>query len=75
VRAMPRYEGCQYPCLIQSVIPLVPSLLNWPFLEKKEGKWVSFEPTVKPLIQMAVYAEAFTQDELKKLQMKQKYGK
>jgi len=57
------------------VLPLVPSLLNWPFLEKKEGKWVSFEPTVKPLIQMAVYAEPFTQDELKKLQMKHKYGK
>jgi hypothetical protein len=59
----------------KGVLPLVPSLLNWPFLEKKEGKWVPFEPTVKPLIQMAVYAEPFTQDELKKLQMKQKYGK
>ena len=59
----------------KGVLPLVPSLLNWPFLEKKEGKWVPFEPTVKPLIQMAVYAEPFTQDELKKLQMKQKYKK
>ena len=59
----------------KGVLPLVPSLLNWPFLEKKEGKWVPFEPTLKPLIQMAVYAEPFTQDELKKLQTKQKYGK
>lgn len=59
----------------KGVLPLVPNLLNWPFLEKKDGKWLPFEPTVEPLIQMAVYAEAFTQEDLKKLQVEYKYGK
>jgi len=57
----------------KGVIPLAPDLLNWLFLEKKEGKWVPFQPKVKPLVQMGLYAEPFMQDELKKLQKKQKY--
>ncbi len=59
----------------KGIIPLSPNLLNWPFLEKKEGKWVPFEPKVKPLVQMGLYAEPFTQDELKKLAKKYKYEK
>ena len=58
----------------KGIIPLVPSLLDWPFLEKKEGKWVPFEPKVKPLVQMGLYAEAFTLDELKKMKNKHKYA-
>ncbi|MDM8552531.1 hypothetical protein QUF72_20770 [Desulfobacterales bacterium HSG2] len=58
----------------KGVIPLAPDLLDWVFLEKKEGKWVPFESKVKPLVQMALYAEPFTQDELKKLENKHNYG-
>lgn len=57
----------------KGVIPLVPGLLDWPFLEKKDGKWVPFEPAQEPLIQLGVYAESFTQAELKKLKRKQTY--
>jgi len=57
------------------IIPLVPNLLDWPFLEKKEGTWVPFEPKVEPVVQLALYAEPFTQDELKRLQHKHKYNK
>jgi len=52
----------------KGVIPLVPGLLDWPFLEKKDGQWVPFEPAERPLIQLGVYAEPFTHDELKKLE-------
>jgi len=57
----------------KGVIPLVPKLLKWPFLEKKEGKWVTFDPKTPPLIQLGVYAEPFTQDELDALYEKQFY--
>lgn len=59
----------------KGVIPLAPDLLNWPYLEKKEGKWVPFEPTAKPLVQLGLYAEPFTQDELNKLEAPQTYKK
>lgn len=59
----------------KGIIPLVPSLLDWPFLEKKEGVWVPFEPKVKSLVQLALHAEPFTQEELEKLKHKHKYGK
>jgi len=59
----------------KGIIPLVPDLLNWPFLEKKDGKWVPFEPEQKPLIQMGLYVEPFTLAELKKLKMQYKYKK
>jgi hypothetical protein len=57
----------------KGVIPLVPDLLKWPFLEKKAGKWVEFIPEKKPLIQLGVYAEPFTQDELDALNEEQIY--
>ncbi|MDD4273697.1 MAG: hypothetical protein PHG14_08215 [Desulfobacter postgatei] len=57
----------------KGIIPVVPDLLNWPFLEKKGEQWVPFEPKTKPLVQMAVYAEPFTPDDLKKLKVKIKY--
>ncbi len=59
----------------KGIVPLVPDLLKWPFLNKKDGKWVPFEPKQKPLIQMGLYAEPFTQDELNKLKVKQIYEK
>lgn len=57
----------------KGVIPVSPELLSWPFLEKKDDKWVPFEPKTKPLVQMGLYAEPFTQEELKKLEKAQKY--
>ncbi|MCK5076693.1 MAG: hypothetical protein KAR38_09965, partial [Calditrichia bacterium] len=55
------------------ILPLVPDLLNWPFLRKQDGQWVTYKPKEKPLIQLGLYAEPFTQDELNKLKIKQKY--
>ena len=57
----------------KGVVPLVPELIEWPFFEKKNGKWVTFEPEQKPLIQMGLYAEPFTDDELNKLKIKHTY--
>ncbi|MFO7749440.1 MAG: hypothetical protein R6V54_05050 [Desulfobacteraceae bacterium] len=57
----------------KGVIPLVPELLKWPFLEKKDGKWVAFDPETPPLVQLGVYAEPFTQDELDALYEEQFY--
>jgi len=57
----------------KGVIPLVPDLLDWPFLEKKEGRWVEFIPDKAPLVQMAVYAEPFSQEELEALNEEQVY--
>lgn len=59
----------------KGIIPVIPELLNWPFLEKQGDKWVPFEPKTKPLVQMGLYAEPFTPDDLKKLKVKIKYKK
>ena len=59
----------------KGVVPLVPDLLEWPFFRKEDGKWVTFKPEEKPLVQMGLYAEPFTQDELKKLKRKHTYKK
>jgi hypothetical protein len=57
----------------KGVIPLSPDLLEWIFLEKKADKWVPFEPTQEPLIQLGVYAQPFSRDEIKKMAEKQVY--
>lgn len=57
----------------KGVIPLAPDLLDWPFLEKKDGKWVPFKPEKEPLIQLGVYSAPFSREELKKMAEKQKY--
>lgn len=59
----------------KGVIPLVPELLKWPFLKKEGDKWEPFEPKQKPVVQLGLYAEEFTQDELKKMETKHKYSK
>jgi nitrate/TMAO reductase-like tetraheme cytochrome c subunit len=61
------------PDFYSGVIPVYPDLLKWEFLEKKEGIWQPFTPEKKPLVQMGVYAEPFTQDDLKKLKTGQNY--
>ena len=57
----------------KGVVPLAPTLLDWPFLEKKNDKWVPFTPTNPPLIQLGVYAEPFTTEELTRMGTKQTY--
>ena len=59
----------------KGIVPLVPDLLEWPFFKKEDGKWVTFQPEQKPVIQMGLYAEPFTQDELKNLKRKHTYKK
>ncbi len=59
----------------KGIVPLVPDLIEWPFFNKKDGKWVPFKPDSKPIIQMGLYAKPFTQDELNKLKVKQIYKK
>ncbi|MBW2646654.1 MAG: hypothetical protein JRE23_10830 [Deltaproteobacteria bacterium] len=59
----------------KGIVPLAPDLLEWPFFRKEGGKWLPFEPKQKPLIQMGLYAQPFTRDELKKLNIKQRYEK
>ncbi|MBG0791402.1 MAG: hypothetical protein H0S80_13000 [Desulfovibrionaceae bacterium] len=57
----------------KGVVPLVPTLLDWVYLEKKDGKWTPFTPNDKPLVQLGVYAEPFTKKELNKMKTKQVY--
>ena len=57
----------------EGVIPVVPDRINWTFLEKAGEQWTPFEPPAKPLVQMAVYAEPFTDDELEMMNMEQVY--
>ena len=57
----------------KGVIPLAPELLDWPFLEKKDGKWVPFTPDKKPLVQFGVYSKPFSKEDLMKMAEKQYY--
>lgn len=57
----------------KGVVPLSPDRLEWPFLHKKDGKWIPIETNQKPLVQMGLFAEPFTQDSLDKLKKKQVY--
>ena len=57
----------------KGVIPLVPDQLDWPFLEKKDGVWVVFEPENKPLIQLGVYSEPLSRKDLDRMSAKQTY--
>ena len=58
----------------KGVIPLAPDLLDWLFLEKKEGKWIPFKPGKEPLVQLGVYSAPFSKDELVKMAEKQNYA-
>lgn len=55
------------------VIPVVPDRIEWTFLEKKKDTWTPFTPQVRPLVQMAVYAEPFTEAELERMALEQIY--
>ncbi len=51
----------------KGVVPFVPELLKWPWLDKKDGKWVELEGGGEPIIQKACYVEPLTEKQLKKL--------
>ena len=51
----------------KGVIPLVPNLLDWIWLEKVDGEWKPFTPERKPLIQMGLFGTAITPEQLEKL--------
>ncbi|MHA1569484.1 MAG: hypothetical protein ACTSXZ_08430 [Alphaproteobacteria bacterium] len=55
----------------QGVIPTVPELLEWIWMEKVDGEWRTFEPDREPLIQMGLFGTAITPEQLEKL--KQSY--
>jgi hypothetical protein len=57
----------------EGVIPVVPELLTWPYFEQKDGKWVEYRPGSAAPFQMAVYAEPFTADDLKKMSTPSRY--
>lgn len=57
----------------KGIVPLAPDLLDWPFFRKEDGKWVPFEPDQKPLVQMGLHAEPFSQKDLDKLKREHKY--
>jgi hypothetical protein len=55
----------------EGVIPFIPELINWPWLDKdKDGKWVELKSDEKPIVQNAAYAEPLTPEQLKKLSLK-----
>ncbi|VEN72873.1 conserved exported hypothetical protein [Candidatus Desulfarcum epimagneticum] len=58
------------PIFYKGVVPLEPNRLNWPFFKKTDGKWTPFEPDQKPLVQMGLFVEPLSQDELDRLNTK-----
>lgn len=51
----------------KGVVPVVPELLGWPFMEKVDDQWRPFKPMRKPLIQMGLGGTALTQEQLDSL--------
>jgi hypothetical protein len=55
----------------EGVVPFVPDLLAWPWLDKdKDDKWVRLKTDEKPIIQKACYVEPLDEMQLKKLRIK-----
>jgi hypothetical protein len=57
------------------VIPAVPDKLSWTYLKKKDDNWVPFDPPAKPMVQMAVYSEPLSEQDLQMMSFKQTYMK
>jgi hypothetical protein len=58
---------------IEGVVPFVPELIKWPWLDKdKDGKWVELKSDEKPIIQKAAYAKPLTAEQLRKMSRKKK---
>jgi len=54
----------------QGVIPFVPELLKWPWLDKDGEEWKELDSDEKPIIQNACYAKPLTKKQLYMLKMK-----
>lgn len=55
------------------VVPLAPRLLDWVYLDKKDGQWQPFEPKDEPLVQLGVYSEPLSKEDLARMSEKQEY--
>jgi hypothetical protein len=51
----------------KGVVPLVPDLLVWQFMDKEGDKWVPIKTKEKPMVQYSCYAEPFTKEQIKKM--------
>ena len=49
------------------VVPVIPNLLRWEYLDKTDGKWTVMSVEGKVKYQMACYGTEITKEQLKKL--------
>lgn len=55
----------------KGVVPIIPDLLRWEYLDKKDGKWTVMPVKEEVKSQMACYGTALTKEQLKKLTIPQ----
>lgn len=67
---MSTYRGGELKCL-DGVVPVVPNLLKWEYLDKRDGKWVVLPTEEEVKHQMACYGTALNREQLKKLAVPQ----
>ena len=60
------YNNGKLECF-DGVAPVVPHLLKWEYLDKKDGKWVVMPVNEEVKHQMACYGTGITKDQLRKL--------
>jgi hypothetical protein len=51
----------------KGVVPVIPGLLKWEYLDKKDGQWIVLPVDEEVKYQMACYGTALTKKQLKKL--------
>jgi len=51
----------------QGVFPVVDKQLDWVFLNKKDGQWVTLDPSVEPMLQWVGYGTPFTEAQVRSL--------
>jgi hypothetical protein len=50
-------------------VPIVDELLDWPFLDKQDGKWVKMKDNKQVHVQYACYGKPLTKKQIKKMAM------
>ena len=60
---------------IKATVPVVPELLSWEYLDKKDGKWEVLSVEGKVQHQMVGYGTPFTEKQLKRLAKPRKQKK
>ncbi len=63
---MSTYKDGKLTC-VNGVVPVVPNLLKWEYLDKKDGEWVVMPVKGEVKSQMACYGTMITKEQLKKL--------